>query len=138
MHVELLQDTSKAGKEQVQRKNASRKAKAAGRAKAAAAAEAAAAAAATAAAVKAAAKAAAEAKKKSRQQMAAQNSAAAEAPGTRHKSSQYRGVGIRESGRWTARIKHNGKDIVIGRFDTEVTISRLTLILVRNLALTLT
>lgn len=43
------------------------------------------------------------------------------APGTRHKSSQYRGVSIRESGRWTARIKHNGKDIVIGRFDTEVT-----------------
>ena len=47
-------------------------------------------------------------------------------------------MSIRESGRWTARIKNNGKDIVIGRFDTEVTISRLTLILVRNLTLTLT
>ena len=60
------------------------------------------------------------------------------AAGRRPKSSQYRGVSIRESGRWTARIKHDGKDIVIGRFDTEVTISRLTLILVRNLTLTLT
>ena len=60
------------------------------------------------------------------------------APGRRHKSSQYWGVSIRESGRWTARIKHNGKDIVIGRFDTEVTISRLALVLVRNLTLTLT
>ena len=56
------------------------------------------------------------------------------AAGRRPKSSQYRGVSIRESGRWTARIKHNHKDIVIGRFDTEATISRLTLILVRNIS----
>ena len=35
-------------------------------------------------------------------------------------TSQYRGVSKRESGRWTARMKLNNKDIVIGRFDTEL------------------
>ena len=35
-------------------------------------------------------------------------------------TSQYRGVSKRESGRWTARIKQNNKDIAIGRFDTEL------------------
>ena len=35
-------------------------------------------------------------------------------------TSQYRGVCKRQSGRWTARMRQNGKDTVIGRFDTEL------------------
>ena len=38
----------------------------------------------------------------------------------RPRTSQYRGVSKRESGRWTARMKLNNRDIVIGRFDTEL------------------
>jgi hypothetical protein len=36
------------------------------------------------------------------------------------RTSQYRGVSKRDSGRWTARMKQNNKDFVIGRFDTEL------------------
>ena len=42
------------------------------------------------------------------------------AASARSRTSQYRGVSKRESGRWTARMKLNNKDIVIGRFDTEL------------------
>ena len=57
---------------------------------------------------------------------AAVNSAAE----VRQWSSQYRGVSKRETGRWMARMRQNGKHIIIGRFDTEVT---LTLILALTL-----
>ena len=45
-------------------------------------------------------------------------------------SSQYRGVSKRETGRWMARMRQNGKHMIIGRFVTEVT---LTLILALTL-----
>ena len=38
----------------------------------------------------------------------------------RLRTSMYRGVSKRTSGRWTARMKQDGKDMVIGRFDTEL------------------